>query len=124
MGNTSKSPTVDTYRQRVLGWFTGKSYQNAEHALQLLAASEELGSWVPGASRKVSAAFGKASNAIKLGRAYEKELEAIGDYKTPSDQRGFEVSMLLRYSQAHLRGRRRSTSPPSAPRRASPGTSC
>lgn len=93
------------HRTRVLSWFTGKARENASHALDLLAVSEAQGSWVPKASRMVPAALGKANKAINLGREFEGELEKIGNYETPSHQRGFEVSMILRFGQyARARG--------------------
>jgi hypothetical protein len=58
----------------VLKWFSGSALAKAKDALELLDASVELGSWVPGASRKVYAALGKpnvASKTIKLNNSYD-----------------------------------------------------
>lgn len=52
----------------ILGWYTGKSLANATSALQLLKDSEAKGSWIPGASRKVLAALGKANLAKRFAK--------------------------------------------------------
>jgi hypothetical protein len=90
---------VEEARCRVLRWFKGKACENAAAALDLLALSEAEGNWIPGASRRVRACLGKANVAVNIGRAHEKQLDAIGDYNVPRDERGFEVSMILRFSQ-------------------------
>ncbi len=94
----SKSPTVDEARKRCLKWFTGKAYENASHAFDLLAASEAEGCWLPGSSRKVAACLSKANVAIKLGKANRRALEALGTYSDPADERGWEVGFLLNFS--------------------------
>ncbi len=54
----------------ILNYFSGKSLENAKAALVLLKQSEELGCWIPGASRKVTAALGKANLAAKLDKQW------------------------------------------------------
>lgn len=92
------SPIVDRVRNSALEWFTGKARMNASEAFDLLADSEAASEWIPGASRRVAAALTKSNVALKLERRYRAELEALGDYQTPRDERGFAVSFLLQFS--------------------------
>lgn len=64
----------------VLSWFTGKARDNAKHAIWLLETSFEQDGWLPGASRKVRAAFTKANVIIKLARKHHKALDQINHY--------------------------------------------
>lgn len=69
----AKVVKVTTAFDSVLVWFSGASLINARAALELLDASIKLGCWIPGASRKVRAAMGKANVArkqIKTDRSY------------------------------------------------------
>lgn len=68
--------------ENVLKWFSGASLAKAQAALELLDASLAHGSWIPGASRKVRAAVGKANVAkktVQLDRAFggPKEQSAV-----------------------------------------------
>lgn len=56
----------------ILKWFSGSSLAKAKDALELLDASLEHGSWLPGASRKVRAALGKANVAKKTIKTNDK----------------------------------------------------
>lgn len=91
------SPIVDSVRQQAIEWFSGKERQNAEHAFDLLADCESSAEWLPGASRRVEAALSKLNVARKLYTKYGKQLDAIGDYNTPREKRGWEVAFLLQY---------------------------
>lgn len=57
----------------VLKWFGGAALAKAKDALELVDASLEHGSWVPGASRKVAAALkpNVAKKNIKIGSSYD-----------------------------------------------------
>ncbi len=61
----------------VLSWFTGKARENAVTALQLLLASEAIGEWVSGASRKVKAALSKSQKASAAGKLYHKDFDDL-----------------------------------------------
>ena len=89
------SPIVDSVRGPALEWFSGKARENAAEAFDLLAASEAAQEWLPGASRKVTAALSKSNVAHKLHKKYGPQLEAIGDYKVPLAQRGWWVDFVL-----------------------------
>lgn len=52
----------------ILSWFTGNALTNATIALNLLEDSALKGEWLPGASRKVKAAFSKSSVAQRTAR--------------------------------------------------------
>lgn len=88
---------VEQARPAILEWFTGKARQNAEHALDLLAQSETAGEWLPGASRKVEAALTKSNIAKRLAMQWGRQLEAIGSYRDPESERGWEIAFLLQY---------------------------
>jgi len=60
---------LKTKKEKILHWFTGKSREKAELALELLVESEKLGYWLPKASRSVRAALGKHNVATKFARA-------------------------------------------------------
>lgn len=98
------SPVADANRAACLRWFTGKALVNATAAMDMLAASEAQGAWIPKASRRVDACFSKANVVIKAVRQYIKAIESINDYrggeeKTPDAQRGWEVSFIMHFSQ-------------------------
>jgi hypothetical protein len=69
-------PVKESPFSAILKWFSGAALVKAREALQLLDASVEHGSWIPGASRKVRAALGKANVAAKT-------LEVTSDYSGP-----------------------------------------
>lgn len=98
------SPIVDAARENVLRWYTGKGREKAAAALDLLAASEDAGAWIPGASRKVWSVLQKANRAINTGRAFRNTLDTIGTYETPANQRGHEISFVLQFG--HFWGRK------------------
>lgn len=62
----------------VLRWFSGKGAVAAQHALDLMVASEAAEAWIPGASRKVRAALNKQNVARKRADA-----TGIHDYSHP-----------------------------------------
>ncbi len=62
----------------ILTWYKGKARENAETALQLLLASEAIGEWVPGASRKVIAALSKSKKAAIAGKLHHKDFDDLG----------------------------------------------
>lgn len=108
---TSLSPIVDASRAACLNWFTGSALVNATLAMDMLAASEAQGAWVPKASRRVMACFTKANVIIKLAHKYGKAIEAInGDWtpehgRHPDEQRGWGVSHVMRFSLWTGRGK-------------------
>jgi hypothetical protein len=89
---------IKAENKSVLKWFSGKALFNAIEAMDLLEASEKQGYWLPKAATKVRAALGKANEAAKIAKKHGKALEAIGDYRTPQNERGWEVAFMLRYS--------------------------
>lgn len=66
----------------ILSWFTGKALTEAQHALGLLEQSLELGSWIPGASRRCHSAMSKSNVAKKFAKANEEAYRAIGATET------------------------------------------
>jgi hypothetical protein len=58
-------PVPESKFSSALKWFSGTALIKARDALELLDASLAHGSWLPGASRKVRAALGKANVAKK-----------------------------------------------------------
>lgn len=116
----SQSPIVDGARAACLRWFTGKALSNATEAMDMLAASEAQGAWVPKASRRVDACFSKANVIIGLARKHRKAIEQINEtavrygegeasphglsQQQPREQRGWEAAFLMSSSQWRGRG--------------------
>lgn len=76
----------------VLVWFSGTSLVNAKDALALLDASIKHGSWLPGASRKVRAAMGKANVA-------KKQIKTDRDYR--ASRISNDLDSAIRYGAFH-----------------------
>jgi hypothetical protein len=93
----SESIVVDEVRGPALEWFTGKARDEAVEAFDLLAASEVAQEWLPGASRRVTAALGKSNVAHKLHKKYGPQLAGIGGYELLRGQRGSEVDFVLAF---------------------------
>ena len=66
-------PVKESQFKSILKWFSGSALVKAKEGLELLDASLEQGSWIPGASRKVQAAFkpNVAKKTLKLDRSYK-----------------------------------------------------
>jgi hypothetical protein len=82
-------------KNAVLDFFSGKSRENAAHALKMIEASAKEGMWIKGVSRSARAALNKSNEAVKFVKSLDDEHGGFG-----YDARGdafWEACHQLRY---------------------------